>query len=59
MTRNRQYGDNFYRIVCLVDLKNAKANDLTELFTWLALGQTKLEMTFNNIGKTASANQLE
>lgn len=59
MTRNRQYGDNFYRIVCLVDLKNAKANDLTQLFTWLALGQTKLEMTFNNIGKTASANQLE
>lgn len=59
MTRNRQYGDNFYRIVCLVDLKNAKANDLTQLFTWLALGQKKLEMTFNNIGKTASANQLE
>lgn len=59
MTRNRQYGDNFYRIVCLVDLKNAKANDLTQLFTWIALGQTKLEMTFNNIGKTASANQLE
>lgn len=59
MTRNRQYGDNFYQIVCLVDLKNAKANDLTQLFTWLALGQTKLEMTVNNIGKTASANQLE
>lgn len=59
MARNRKYGDNLCRIICLVDLNNAKANDLTQLFTWLALGQTKLEMTFNNTGKTASANQLE
>ena len=57
MARNRKYGDDFYRIICLVDLKNAKANDLTQLFTWLAFGQTKLEMTqFNNIEKTALAN---